>query len=122
MWVVILYVCLTSQVCGFIDSPPVYKKADCEVMLEKSADALNADPTVSVFDGKCIHIKMNEASLDKARFNRKWLYTNPQTRSLTPSTRQSYFNPEPPKICNKPTFFDTLGLHSAVSIRTSHAI
>jgi hypothetical protein len=75
MWVVIIYACLVTKVCGFIDSPPVYAEADCQAMLEMSKRALEADDSVTIYDAKCIRVKMSEAagSMKHDYDSRKWL-------------------------------------------------
>lgn len=60
MWLAIIYVCLATKVCGFIDSPPVYSKADCQLMLDKASIALESDPSVIAYDATCINVQMME--------------------------------------------------------------
>ena len=59
MWIVILYVCVAGA-CGFIDSPPLNSKADCEALLDSGVAMLDADDTVIAFDGDCIYVKMRQ--------------------------------------------------------------
>jgi hypothetical protein len=59
MWIVILYVCV-AQACGFIDSPPLNSKADCELTLSNGMAILQADSTVIAFDGACVYVKMRQ--------------------------------------------------------------
>jgi hypothetical protein len=59
MWIVILYVCVAGA-CGFIDSPPLNSKADCEAMLVSGMAMLKADKTVVAFDGACVYVKMRQ--------------------------------------------------------------
>ena len=59
MWIVILYICVT-QACGFVDSPPLNSKADCEATLKNGMAILEADDTVVAFDGDCIYVKMRQ--------------------------------------------------------------
>lgn len=58
MWIVIMYICFVSGVCGFVDSPPVYSKADCQKMMMAVDLMAENDPTVSVYDSKCVQVKM----------------------------------------------------------------
>jgi hypothetical protein len=59
MWILIFYVCL-AQSCGFIDSPPLNSKADCEALLASGVAILDADPAVIAFDGACVYIQMRQ--------------------------------------------------------------
>jgi hypothetical protein len=59
MWIVILYVCVAGA-CGFIDSPPLNSKADCEALLASGVAILDADDTVIAFDGACVYVKMRQ--------------------------------------------------------------
>jgi hypothetical protein len=59
MWIVILYVCVAGA-CGFIDSPPLNSKADCEALLASGVAILDADDSVIAFDGACVYVQMRQ--------------------------------------------------------------
>lgn len=59
MWIVILYVCVVGF-CGFIDSPPLNSRADCELSLANGMAILEADSTVIAYDGACVYVKMRQ--------------------------------------------------------------
>lgn len=61
MWVVILYMCISGQGCGFAESPAMFEQKECEAKRDQAIRSLNANPEVVAFDAKCIHIKMSES-------------------------------------------------------------
>ena len=56
-WIPIMFVCLISGDCSFLQGKPVYTEASCEEQLIPLARTLQADVRVAVFDGVCVVIQ-----------------------------------------------------------------
>lgn len=54
MWIPIIFVCLSSGGCGFVQGEPTYTEAGCMEQLAPIARKLDSDKEVLAFDTTCI--------------------------------------------------------------------
>ena len=55
-WVPIIYLCLSSGACGFIQGNPTYTEGGCQEQLDQASVRMNQDPQVAVFDITCVRV------------------------------------------------------------------
>ena len=56
-WIPIMFVCLISGDCSFLQGKPAYTEAGCEEQLIPLATVLEADVRVDAFKGTCVVVR-----------------------------------------------------------------
>jgi hypothetical protein len=56
-WIPVMFVCLLSGDCSFMQGKPVYSEAGCMEQLTPLAAILQEDPRVVAFDGTCVAVQ-----------------------------------------------------------------
>ena len=56
-WIPVMFVCLISGDCSFLQGKPVYTEAKCIEQLIPLAMSLQADVRVELFDGTCVAVQ-----------------------------------------------------------------
>lgn len=56
-WIPVMYVCLISGSCSFLQGKPAYTEAGCKEQLAPLAAVLEADARVVAFDGTCVVVQ-----------------------------------------------------------------
>jgi hypothetical protein len=56
-WIPIMFVCLISGDCSFLQGKPAYTEAGCAEQLVSLAAVLEADVRVDVFKGTCVVVQ-----------------------------------------------------------------
>jgi hypothetical protein len=56
-WIPVMFVCLISGDCSFLQGNPAYTEAGCVEQLTPLMSALQEDPRVVAFDGVCVVIQ-----------------------------------------------------------------
>jgi len=56
-WIPVMFVCLISGDCSFLQGKPAYTEAGCEEQLQTLATVLQADVRVDVFKGSCVAVQ-----------------------------------------------------------------
>jgi hypothetical protein len=56
-WIPVMYVCLISGDCSFLQGNPVYTEAGCVEQLVPLVNVLQQDPRVAAFDGTCVVVQ-----------------------------------------------------------------
>lgn len=54
IWIPVLYICLVTSQCAFLQGTPTYTQRECEEQLSKAVEALEEDVRVLAFDGTCV--------------------------------------------------------------------
>jgi hypothetical protein len=54
IWIPVLYICLASGSCAFMQGTPTYSENGCKEQLAQVVRALQQEPRVSAFDGTCV--------------------------------------------------------------------
>lgn len=54
IWIPVIYLCLASGGCGFVQGEPTYTESGCKEQLAQASVRMNQDPAVAIFDGACV--------------------------------------------------------------------
>ena len=56
-WIPVMYICLISGDCSFMQGKPAYTEAGCIEQLAPLATILQEDVRVEAFDGTCVVVQ-----------------------------------------------------------------
>lgn len=54
IWIPVLYICLSSGSCAFLQGTPTFTEGGCQEQLAQASVRMQQDPMVAAFDGVCV--------------------------------------------------------------------